>query len=110
MAGRGRGGVGPSVVRGGDAVVEGAMKPGRYCLGCLRSPNNCTCRTAVAPYLEWLKDMGLVNDGDETPEFNYKPTMELRWRGKVLEQKWIISEMAYTHKWVPIRRKSRKEK
>jgi hypothetical protein len=63
----------------------------------------------LAIYQDWLKENELLSDGDETPSFQYRPTMELRWRGKVLEQKWIISEMAYTHKWVPVRKRDKRE-
>jgi hypothetical protein len=63
----------------------------------------------LAIYADWLKENGLLSDGDETPFYQYRPTMELRWRGKTLEQKWVISEMAYTHKWVAVRKRDRRE-
>jgi hypothetical protein len=61
----------------------------------------------LAVYQDWLKKEGLMQD--RPIAIQYKPTMELRWRGKVLEQKWIISEMAYTHKWVAVRKRDRRE-
>jgi hypothetical protein len=61
----------------------------------------------LAIYQDWLKKNGLMVD--RPIAVMYKPTMELRWRGKVLEQKWVVSEMAYTHKWVAVRKRDRRE-
>lgn len=68
----------------------------------------CDCSGPVStpklpstPMRDWMVKNGLEG---------MQPTMELRWRWKVLQQKWIRSEMQYSHKWVPIRVAKRGEK
>lgn len=54
-----------------------------------------------APFATWIKENGLGG---------YQPTCELRYNRKgVVEQKWIMSAMGYTHKWVKVRRQEKGE-
>jgi len=50
----------------------------------------------IAPVARWLALSGLDN---------LQPTNELRWNGRVLEQKWVGSPMAYHKRWVPVRKR-----